>query len=129
MDGHFGQALPLVVFGASSVIAGLLSLILPETLGANLPETIEDGKAFPNHEKYGEKNSRRSRSVVLRESSGSHVDRKSACEKKFLGAKYYKFFVREELKLCVRNISYQHFPMKTAVDLRGYRTANENTVI
>lgn len=55
MDGHFGQALPLVVFGASSVIAGLLSLILPETLGANLPETIEDGKAFPNHEKYGEK--------------------------------------------------------------------------
>lgn len=55
MDGHFGQALPLVVFGASSVIAGLLSLILPETLGANLPETIEDGKAFPNHEKYGGK--------------------------------------------------------------------------
>lgn len=55
MDGHFGQALPLVVFGASSVIAGLLSLILPETLGANLPETIEDGKAFPNHEKYGPK--------------------------------------------------------------------------
>lgn len=83
MDGHFGQALPLVVFGASSVIAGLLSLILPETLGANLPETIEDGKAFPNHEKYGEKrNSCRSRSVVLRESSGSHVDRRSACEKK-----------------------------------------------
>lgn len=79
MDGHFGQALPLVVFGASSVIAGLLSLILPETLGANLPETIEDGKAFPNHEKYGEKNSRRSRSVVLRESSGSHVDRSLIC--------------------------------------------------
>lgn len=55
VDGHFGQALPLVVFGASSVIAGLLSLILPETLGANLPETIEDGKAFPNHEKKSEK--------------------------------------------------------------------------
>ncbi|XP_034335330.2 organic cation transporter protein [Magallana gigas] len=55
VDGHFGQALPLVVFGASSVIAGLLSLILPETLGANLPETIEDGKAFPNHEKKSAK--------------------------------------------------------------------------
>lgn len=55
VDGHFGQALPLVVFGASSVIAGLLSLILPETLGANLPETIEDGKAFPNHDKKSAK--------------------------------------------------------------------------
>ena len=55
VDGHLGQALPLVVFGASSVLAGLLSLILPETLGANLPETIEDGKNFPHH-KYIRKN-------------------------------------------------------------------------
>ncbi|XP_022293454.2 organic cation transporter protein-like [Crassostrea virginica] len=51
VDGRFGQALPLVVFGVSSVLAGLLSLILPETLGANLPETIEDGKNFPHHKK------------------------------------------------------------------------------
>ncbi|XP_062581641.1 organic cation transporter protein-like [Saccostrea cucullata] len=47
VDGHFGQALPLVVFGVASIIAGLFSLILPETLGANLPETIQDGKDFP----------------------------------------------------------------------------------
>lgn len=68
--------------------------------------------------------------MVLRESSGSRVDRRPACEKKkFLGAKYYKFFVCEELKFCVRNISYQHFPIKTVVDLRGYRTANVNTNI
>lgn len=71
MGGHFGQALPLVVFGASSVIAGLLSLILPETLGTNLPETIEDGKEFPNHEKY-EKNIS-CRSVALRKNSGCDV--------------------------------------------------------
>ncbi|XP_078324705.1 organic cation transporter protein-like isoform X3 [Crassostrea virginica] len=51
VDGRFEQALPFVVFGVSSVLAGLLSLILPETLGANLPETIEDGKNFPHHKK------------------------------------------------------------------------------
>lgn len=101
MDGHFGQALPLVVFGASSVIAGLLSLILPETLGANLPETIEDGKAFPNHEKYGEKIAVElvlwfyGKVRVVVSIVDLHVKKKS-----FGGAKYHKFFVREEFTLC-----------------------------
>ena len=46
VDGYLGRALPLVVFGGFSVLAGLLSLILPETLNQKLPETIEDGKHF-----------------------------------------------------------------------------------
>lgn len=41
-----GQAVPLVIFGAASVAAGLLSLLLPETLGQQLPESIEDGVIF-----------------------------------------------------------------------------------
>uniref|UniRef100_K1QCW4 Organic cation transporter protein n=1 Tax=Magallana gigas TaxID=29159 RepID=K1QCW4_MAGGI len=74
VDGHFGQALPLVVFGASSVIAGLLSLILPETLGANLPETIEDGKAFPNHEKKSEKYQENGSSITMNNEAFSPED-------------------------------------------------------
>ena len=46
VGGKIGQALPLMVFGAASVLAGLLSLLLPETLGESMPETIEDGKIF-----------------------------------------------------------------------------------
>lgn len=46
MGGKFGQALPLVIFDAASVTAGLLCLLLPETLNRKLPESIEDGIKF-----------------------------------------------------------------------------------
>lgn len=33
-------SLPLILFGLMSIIAGLLSLIFPETLGTKLPDTV-----------------------------------------------------------------------------------------
>ncbi|XP_067675418.1 organic cation transporter protein-like [Haliotis asinina] len=46
VGGDFGRALPLLMFGSLSVLAGLLALLLPETLNRDLPETIEDGIKF-----------------------------------------------------------------------------------
>ncbi|XP_067676240.1 organic cation transporter protein-like [Haliotis asinina] len=46
VDGDFSRALPLLMFGSLAVLAGLLALLLPETLNRDLPETIEDGIKF-----------------------------------------------------------------------------------
>merc|ERR1719319_599675 len=35
--------LPLIIYGALAFTGGLLALVLPETLGKELPETIRDG--------------------------------------------------------------------------------------
>ncbi|XP_066300935.1 organic cation transporter protein-like isoform X1 [Branchiostoma lanceolatum] len=38
--------LPYIIFGALSFLAALAALLLPETLGAKLPVTLEDGENF-----------------------------------------------------------------------------------
>lgn len=38
--------LPLIIMGSISVIGGLTSLRLPETLHYRLPQTIEEGEEF-----------------------------------------------------------------------------------
>ncbi|PIK53111.1 putative organic cation transporter protein, partial [Apostichopus japonicus] len=40
------EPLPLLIFGFSAVIGGILVLYLPETRGKMLPETIEEGEVF-----------------------------------------------------------------------------------
>ncbi|KAJ6638845.1 Organic cation transporter protein [Pseudolycoriella hygida] len=41
---RFYEPLPLLLFGCSSIISGLLVLRLPETLNTNLPDTIDEAK-------------------------------------------------------------------------------------
>lgn len=35
---------PLVVIGSATLLAGMVSLLLPETLGAGMPDTIEEAE-------------------------------------------------------------------------------------
>ncbi|XP_022084076.1 organic cation transporter protein-like [Acanthaster planci] len=44
--GKYWEPLPLCVFGGSSLLAGTLSLMLPETLGCDLLDSIEEGEEF-----------------------------------------------------------------------------------
>ncbi|XP_035679931.1 organic cation transporter protein-like [Branchiostoma floridae] len=37
---------PYLIFGALSVVAGLAAMLLPETLGVRLPDTLEEGENF-----------------------------------------------------------------------------------
>lgn len=42
----FDPTLPSVIFAVITLISGLLTLILPETLGQPMPQSIEDGEHF-----------------------------------------------------------------------------------
>lgn len=41
---RISSILPLLVFGAFAFAAGVLSMLLPETLGTKLPDTIEEAE-------------------------------------------------------------------------------------
>jgi OCT family organic cation transporter-like MFS transporter 4/5 len=40
--GTFQSCIPLIVFGSSSVVGGAFAVVLPETLAAPLPQTLEE---------------------------------------------------------------------------------------
>ncbi|GAB6033586.1 hypothetical protein CHUAL_013589 [Chamberlinius hualienensis] len=44
--GNYWLPLPPILFSIFAITAGSLSLFLPETLGRELPDTIEDGESF-----------------------------------------------------------------------------------
>ena len=45
------RPLPLLIYGGSAVAAGLLTLMLPETLNRKLPETLAEGEEFGKRNK------------------------------------------------------------------------------
>ena len=44
---EYKVAMPASIFGSAVIIGGLLSIILPETTGYSMPETIEEANKFP----------------------------------------------------------------------------------
>ncbi|XP_030850614.1 organic cation transporter protein isoform X1 [Strongylocentrotus purpuratus] len=48
ISGRSWRPLPFIIYGAASIAAGLLALLLPETKGRKLPETVEEGENFRN---------------------------------------------------------------------------------
>ena len=44
--GDYWMPLPFMFFGINSIAAGLLALLLPETLGTSLPQTLQEGEDF-----------------------------------------------------------------------------------
>jgi len=44
--GKVSPGIPAIIFGVSSVLAGLATMLLPETLNRKLPETVEDVESW-----------------------------------------------------------------------------------
>lgn len=42
----FDPTLPAVIFAAIAIVSGLLTFLLPETLGQPMPQTLDDGETF-----------------------------------------------------------------------------------
>uniref|UniRef100_A0A669CDN2 Solute carrier family 22 member 2 n=1 Tax=Oreochromis niloticus TaxID=8128 RepID=A0A669CDN2_ORENI len=58
--------LPLIIFGAVAIIAGGLVLLLPETKGVPLPETIDDIE-FPNWKKQSQEENHQMKNLLKSE--------------------------------------------------------------
>lgn len=46
VHGVWGPALPQFVFGAAGIITAVITLVLPETKGQSLPETVKEAAAL-----------------------------------------------------------------------------------
>ena len=49
--GILDKNVPLYIFGASSLLGGLIALLVPETLGSSLPNTFQDVETIKMKEK------------------------------------------------------------------------------
>ena len=49
--GQINRIIPIIIFGASALLGAFLALLLPETRGKNLPNTIEEGEKMCREDK------------------------------------------------------------------------------
>ncbi|KAF5281004.1 hypothetical protein FQA39_LY05209 [Lamprigera yunnana] len=49
---NISPSLPLIILGILGIIGGSLALFLPETLGQELPQTLQDGEEFGINQKF-----------------------------------------------------------------------------
>jgi len=52
IKARISRFLPLTILGILALVGGIVGLLLPETLGAILPETIEDGENFGKDQSF-----------------------------------------------------------------------------
>ena len=52
IQARISRFLPLTILGILALVGGIVGLMLPETLGAILPETIEDGENFGKDQSF-----------------------------------------------------------------------------
>ena len=50
--GEINTSFPLLILGTLGIIGGILTLLLPETLDQELPQTLEDGANFGKDQKF-----------------------------------------------------------------------------
>lgn len=51
MQAKISPLLPLEIFGASALAAGLLALLFPETMGKSLPDSVHESKNLKDVER------------------------------------------------------------------------------
>ncbi|XP_072036728.1 organic cation transporter protein-like [Amphiura filiformis] len=78
--GTHWTPLPFVLFGTCAISAGLLTLLLPETRGKSLPETLEEGENFGkpkwmgcSSDGTGERSRQETKGNVINGTSGNYT--------------------------------------------------------
>ncbi|XP_070567476.1 organic cation transporter protein-like [Ptychodera flava] len=83
--GTLWEPLPIIIFGSTSIVAGVLALLLPETRNKKLPETIEESEEFGKKTKHQKKKDQSPKGDSVWSAKEKHEAEKTAKELKKIG--------------------------------------------